>query len=176
MSIVDLYCSVDTFWQHFAPRWEREQVAAGRRRRRRTRLSPSEIMTIVILFQQSGYRTFTGVYTPRVQTQLRAEFPHLVSYSRFVALIPRVLLPLAVYLQTQMGSCTRVSFVDSTALTVCHNARIAPHRPASRLCRRCAPRQDLGGLVLWVQPPPGRQRPDDRRRTAGVLPDARQYR
>ena len=128
MSILDLYCSVDTFWQQFAPLWECEQVAAGRRRRRMTRLSPSEIMTIVILFQQSGYRTFKGFYTQHVQTQLRAEFPQLVSYSRFVALIPRVLLPLAVYLQTQMGSCTGVSFVDSTALAVCHNARIAQHR------------------------------------------------
>src|SRR5579859_1282999 len=129
MSILDLYCSVDTFWQAFEPLWEREVLAAGRRQRKRaTQLSPSEIMTILILFQQSGYRTFKGFYTQHVQTQLRAEFPQLVSYSRFVALIPRVLLPLAVYLQTQMGSCTGVSFVDSTALAVCHNARIAQHR------------------------------------------------
>jgi hypothetical protein len=33
MSILDLFCSVDTFWQQFEPLWEREQVAAGRRRR-----------------------------------------------------------------------------------------------------------------------------------------------
>lgn len=129
MSILDLYCSVDTFWQAFEPLWEREQLAAGRRQRKRaTRLSPSELMTIVILFQQSGYRTFKGFYTHHVQTQLRAEFPHLVSYTRFVALIPRVLLPLAVYLQTQLGTCSGVSFVDSTALSVCKNARIAQHR------------------------------------------------
>ena len=129
MSILDLYCSVDTFWQQFAPLWECEQVAAGRRRRKRaTRLSPSEIMTILILFQQSGYRTFKGFYTQHVQTQLRAEFPQLVSYTRFVALIPRVLLPLAVYLQTQLGTCTGVSFVDSTSLVACHNARIHQHR------------------------------------------------
>jgi hypothetical protein len=129
MSILDLFVSVDTFWQTFAPWWEREQLAAGQRRRKRaTRLSPSELMTILILFQQSGYRTFKGFYTQYVQTQLRAEFPQLVSYSRFVALIPRVLLPLAVYLQTQLGDCTGISFVDSTALAVCHNARIAQHR------------------------------------------------
>ena len=42
MSILDLFCSVDTFWQQFAPRWEREQLAAGTRRRRRaTRLTPA---------------------------------------------------------------------------------------------------------------------------------------
>ena len=96
----------------------------------RTRLSPSEIMTILILFQQSGYRTFKGFYTQYVQTHLRAEFPQLVSYSRFVALIPRVLLPLAVYLHTQMGRCTGISFIDSTSLS---RLQERPHRPASRL-------------------------------------------
>jgi hypothetical protein len=118
---------VDAFWQVFVPVWEREQVAHGRRRRRATRLSPSEIMTILILFQQSGYRTFKGFYLHYVQTQLRAEFPQLVSYPRFVTLIPRVLLPLAVYLHTQRGACTGISFVDSTSLCVCKNARIAQH-------------------------------------------------
>ncbi len=129
MSILDLFCSVDTFWQQFEPFWEREQVAAGTRRRRRTtRLSASEMLTILILFQQSGYRTFKGFYTQYVQTQLRAEFPHLLSYTRFVELMPRLLVPLAVYLHTQLGVCTGVSFIDSTALAVCHNARIAQHR------------------------------------------------
>jgi hypothetical protein len=55
MSRLDLYCSVDAFWQRFAPRWERELLASGQRRRRRaTRLHPAEILTILILFQQSG--------------------------------------------------------------------------------------------------------------------------
>lgn len=57
MSRLDLYCSVDTCWQAFAPWWEREQLASARRQRQRaTRLSPGEIMTILILilFQQSG--------------------------------------------------------------------------------------------------------------------------
>ena len=129
MSILDLYCSVDAFWRVFEPLWEREQLASGQRRRKRaTRLHPSEIMTILILFQQSGYRTFKGFYTQYVQIHLRSEFPHLVSYQRFVELTPRVLLPLAVYLHSQMGRCTGISFVDSTSLTVCHNARIHQHR------------------------------------------------
>lgn len=35
---------------------------------------------------------------------------------------------LLVYLQTQLGHCTGISFVDSTALAVCHNARIRQQR------------------------------------------------
>lgn len=132
MSILDLdalFCSVDAFWRVFEPLWERELLAAGQRRRKRaTRLHPSEIMTIAILFQQSHYRTFKAFYTQYVQVHLRAEFPQLVSYNRFIELLPRIVIPLTVYLHTQCGSCTGVSFIDSTALAVCHNARIHQHR------------------------------------------------
>lgn len=136
MSILELFVSVDSFWQQFEPVWEREQLAAGRRRKRATRLSMSEIMTIVILFQQSGYRTFKAFYTQHVQVTLRAEFPGLVSYNRFVELLPRVIVPLMVYLHTQLGPCTGVSFVDSTSLKVCHNARIHQHRVFQADARR----------------------------------------
>src|SRR5678815_5507156 len=130
MSRLDVYCSLDVFWQRFEPLWEREVLASGQRRRRRaTRLHPAEILTILILFQQSGYRTFQGFYREHVQLHLRHEFPQLVSYTRFVDLMPRFLVPLAVYLQTQRGPCTGISFIDSTfidstSLAACHVARI----------------------------------------------------
>jgi hypothetical protein len=129
MSILDLFCSVDAFWQRFEPQWERELLRSGTRQRRRaTRLHPAEILTILILLQQSGYRTFKGFYTQHVQVHLRQDFPRLLSYSRFVALMPRYLVPLAVYLHLQRGPCTGISFIDSTSLAVCHAARIQQHR------------------------------------------------
>ena len=129
MRILDLYCSVDAFWQRFEPLWERELLRSGARQRRRaTRLHPAEILTILILFQQSGYRTFKGFYTQHVQVHLRQEFPSLLSYARFVALMPRYLVPLAIYLHTQLGQCSGISFIDSTSLAVCHPARISQHR------------------------------------------------
>ena len=97
MTILELFCSVDAFWQWFEPRWERELLRSGARQRRRaTRLHPAEILTILILFQQSGYRTFKIFYTQQVQVHLRQEYPGLLSYSRFVALMPRSLVPLAI--------------------------------------------------------------------------------
>jgi hypothetical protein len=104
-------------------------VASGRHRRRRaTRLHPAEILTILTLFQQSSYRTFKGFYTQHVQMVLRQEFPGLVSYTRFVELMPRFLVPLAIYLHTRRGECSGISFIDSTSLAVCHAARIQQHR------------------------------------------------
>ena len=69
MSILDLFCPVDAFRQQFEPLWKREQLAAGHHRRRATRLYPSEIMTVLILFQQSGYQN------RRLQWVLHAEGP-----------------------------------------------------------------------------------------------------
>ena len=154
MSILDLFCSVDEFWQRFEPMWQRELLAAGQRQRGARPMHPSEIMTILILFQQSQYRTFKAFYTEQVQRQLRGEFPAVGQLHRFVELMPTVLVPLTVYLQTQLGHCTGISFVDSTALAVCHNARIHQHRVFAGRRRAW---QDLGRLVLRLQAAPGRQ-------------------
>lgn len=64
-----------------------------------------------------------------VQVHLRAKFPRLVSYSRFVQLKRRVGVPLFAYLHARcLGACAGISFVDSTSLRVCHNRRIERHR------------------------------------------------
>jgi len=129
MSILELFCSVDDFWQQFAPNWHHDLLTRGQRQRLRpTQMYPSEIMTIVILFHQSHYRTFKAYYTEYVQCHLRGEFPTLVSYARFVELMPTVLVPLVAYLHTRLGRCSGISFIDSTSLAVCHNARIHQHR------------------------------------------------
>ena len=58
----------------------------------------------------------------------RAEFPGLISYNRFVELTPSLLVPLLAYLQQRQGNCTGLSFVDATAIKVCHNKRIPRHK------------------------------------------------
>jgi len=55
-------------------------------------------------------------------------FPRLVSYQRFVELMPLALAPLCGYLRTRFGQCSGISFVDSTSLKVCHNRRIHSHK------------------------------------------------
>ncbi len=84
-------------------------------------------MTILIHFHQSHYRTFKAYYTEHVQVHLSSEFPHLVSYQRFIALLPLMLVPLLAYLQSRYGDCTGISFIDSTSLQVCDPKRISQH-------------------------------------------------
>lgn len=137
MSLLELFCHVDDFCRTFVPPWQQVQLASGTMRRNRARsLSLSEIMTILIWFHCSGYRNFKTYYQDHVQQHWQAEFPALVSYSRFVEFTPSALLPLLAYLRTCLGSCTGVSFLDATALAVCDPHRISQHQVFTGLARR----------------------------------------
>lgn len=137
MSLLELFCHVDDFWQRFRPCWEREMLQGGfRQRRRMGQLSVSEVMTIMIHFHQSRYRHFKAYYTQYVQEHLHREFPRLVSYERFVGLMPGALIPLCAYLVNCYGSGSGVSFIDSTPIAVCHNRRISSHRVFAGIAQR----------------------------------------
>lgn len=137
MSLLNLFCHVDDFCRVFLARWEPALLAHAVQCRRRTRsLSLSEIMTILIHFHQSHYRDFKAFYTRYVQVHLRSEFPGLVSYPRFIEFIPSAVVPLCVYLRHCQGTCTGISFIDSTDLTVCHNRRIAHHKVFAQVAER----------------------------------------
>jgi len=104
------------------------------RRQRAGRLTSSEVMTILIAFHRSDFRTFKHFYLMLME-QHRAEFPDLVSYQRFVELMPSVLALLCAYLQSRFGSCTGIGFIDSTALAVRGNKRIRRNRVFRGLAR-----------------------------------------
>jgi hypothetical protein len=46
------------------------------------------------------------------------------------------LVPLTAYLHTKQGTCTGISFIDSTPLVVCKNPRISSHRVFAGLAQR----------------------------------------
>lgn len=88
-------------------------------------MSQSEIITIMIAFHLSGFRCFKYFYVFYVQKHMLQEFPQTVSYNRFTELMQSNILPLTMFLKTCcMGSCTGISFVDSTPVRVCKNKRI----------------------------------------------------
>ena len=120
-----LFCEVDDFCLIFIPLWNMTLLQHGVIYRvKEPRLSVSEIMTIIIHFHQSHYRDFKTYYLQYVCEYLNAEFPNLVSYNRFIELMPRVLLPLCCYLHFRKGQVTGISFIDSTRIRVCGNKRI----------------------------------------------------
>jgi len=97
VGIIQLFCEVDDFCKWFMVEWEKRQIGEGKKKRLRSpSLSHSEIITIIIFYHQSGYKTFKWFYQRYVCKRMRQEFPKLVSYNRFIELLPDVLMPLAV--------------------------------------------------------------------------------
>lgn len=104
---------------------------------RETTLSKAEIMLIIILFHDSGYRCFKHFYLDYVCKHLRHLFPKVVSYNRFVELEREVAIPLALFIKrVLLGKCTGISFVDSTPIRVCRNQRIHIHRTFKGIAQR----------------------------------------
>ncbi len=85
-------------------------------------------MTIVVAFHSSGYRTFKDFYTRQVLPEWKDAFPNLVSYRRFVELMPWSLMGLMHFLKTRLGTMTGISFIDSTPLEACHPKRAHAHK------------------------------------------------
>ena len=122
--LIETYCDVDDFCQLFIPHWQRILLENGEiKRNRACRLSPAEVMTIIIHFYQSHYRDFKNYYLHSVCRQLKPYFPELLSYTRFFALMPSVVVPMCSYLTSKLGKPTVMQFVDSTKIEVCHIIR-----------------------------------------------------
>ena len=123
-----LYCAVDDFCNAFEATWRSRMITDGEQRRNRSgQLSLSEMLTIMIGFHMSGYRTFKMYYLSLLADH-RQEFPNLIIYSRFIQWMPSLTGPLAAYLMSRFGEITGIAFVDSTALAVCGNKRIRRNR------------------------------------------------
>lgn len=137
MDILPVFCDIDDFCQFFEPLWKKRLLSSGDRHRDRAGwLCLSEVMTIIVLFHTSSYRNFKAYYTEHVMKHYAGAFPRLVSYQRFVELMPQALVPLCGYLHTRKGECSGISFIDSTSLKVCHNRRIHSHKVFAGCARR----------------------------------------
>ncbi|WP_104399763.1 IS982 family transposase [Vibrio penaeicida] len=132
-----IFIDVDDFCQAFLPAWEKRLIASGTKQRNKpSRLSVSEVMTLVISFHQSGFRDFKTYYTQFVCRYLTKEFPTLVSYTRRLKLMQSVLVPLCSYLTHRQAKPTGIAFVDSTKIQVCHNLRIPRHQVFEGIAKR----------------------------------------
>ncbi|MEK7306055.1 MAG: IS982 family transposase [Nitrospirota bacterium] len=129
--LIEIFCKVDDFCKKISSATEQglKQISSKKHRNRKGKLSMSEIITILIFYQLYGAEDFKHFYLNTLKRHYQKDFPDLVSYARFVRLIPRALTPLLLFLKhTRMGINSGISFIDSTALKVCHNKRIFRHK------------------------------------------------
>ncbi len=90
LDLTEVFCDVDDFYKAFQKYSQTLPLLTSLVGEKLciSRLSLSEVMTITIAFHGSGYRTFKEFYTLQVLPHWKRAFPKLVSYNRFVELMP----------------------------------------------------------------------------------------
>jgi len=137
MWLTEMFCKYDDFCNEFESQWNKFLIQSGvNSRTRGGKLKLSERMTIFSSFHQSNYRTFKHFYKGYVEQHLKQYFPNLISYERFVSLMPSMLVPLTVFIYSQKGECTGISYIDSTKLAVCANMRIPRNKVFKDIAKR----------------------------------------
>lgn len=136
MEQVAIFCEVDDFCKVYEEYCMKSLMMEKQKVVPKTGMALSEIITILIMYHLSGYRTFKWYYKNHVMKYQKQDFPTLVSYNRFVEIMEYALVPLILYtIKARFGKCSGISFVDSTPLKVCDSHRIHNHRVFSEYAK-----------------------------------------
>lgn len=140
VNLVEIFYLADESCKNFYQTMAGHQIAEdnGKKTRNKpSKLSDSEVITILIAFHLGEFRNLKHFYINYVQRHMKNYFPETVSYNRFVELQKKALLPMTIILkQLRLGACTGISFVDSTPVRVCKNKRIFNHKVFKGIAQR----------------------------------------
>ena len=137
--VIEIFCMADDFCKFFDAMMAKYTLKPLKKRKyhRSSTMSKAEVMMIIILFHDSGYRCLKHFYLEQVCKHMRHLFPQVVSYNRFVEIQRQVAIPLALFIKkVLLGKCTGISFMDSTPLRVCKNQRIHIHKVFKGIAQR----------------------------------------
>ncbi len=129
--ITEIFVQIDDFTQVFDAEicQLRLESSKSKSRNRKSKLSDSEMMTILICFHLSRIDNFKSYYKMYLSKHYQHLFPDLVSYERFVQSSKKIMVPMMVFLRTNaLGACRGISFIDSTPIRVCHIKREKQHK------------------------------------------------
>src|SRR5690606_25419984 len=111
--LTELFCILDDFCRKFNKSLEKALISDQKYRLKKSALSLCEAMPIVILFHQSGFRVFKYFYCQMIVPFWKSAFPKLLSYTRFIEIMPRCLQALSSFFPPVQGKDTGISIIDS---------------------------------------------------------------
>jgi hypothetical protein len=120
--LVDEFCKIYLNWQ------KHKLISSSDSRVRKGIMSLSEMLTIMIIYHLSPCRQFKYFYLYYLTPKHDKNFPNLLSYNRFIEIMPQLLIPLIVLLHCLSGKKDEIYFIDSTKLQICHNKRTNSNR------------------------------------------------
>lgn len=100
--IIDFFCNLDDFMKEFKTVLTKNSISNTsqvKKRKRNSKMSKSEVITIMVIFHLKSHRNLKHFYLHYVCKHMNHFFPDTVSYNRFLELQKTVIQPLAVYLK-----------------------------------------------------------------------------
>ena len=104
--VTEIYCIADDFFKEYELEVNKKALSLSNPSANTPktcningRMSDAEMITILVLFHSNTFRNFKHFYLFYVCRELKEEFPNLLSYTRFVERMPRVEVPLLLFLK-----------------------------------------------------------------------------
>ena len=121
--ILAIFCYIHDFCKFYDKFQEQNRISNGHSRpTRKCSMHLSELLTIMIMYHTSNSKCFKFFYNIELQLYT-TEFSSLLSYTRFLELIPSLTIPLTMILILLFGQKTGIYIIDSTTIKACHNKR-----------------------------------------------------
>ena len=148
--VTEIFFMADEFHKVFCRLLDKYSLNAPKNTGKRTyhragRLSVPEIMTIMILFHNSGYRCLKHFYLNEVCVNLRHLFPQVVSYNRFVELEKEAVIPLTIFIKKVLfhrddirQTCGRQGVYQQEPLPEALRGRHSAHHKTKEQYERCS--------------------------------------
>jgi len=121
--ITELYSFIDDFCKIYSEYEKQKLLPSLKQRNREHKISLDEQLTIVIMYHSSYAKNFKYFYKTCIEYIHKDDFPNALSYNRFIALMPRLFMPLNILVHTLLGKTTVTYFIDTTPIKVCNNKR-----------------------------------------------------
>ena len=115
--IIEIFCYLDDFMKEFNTILQKNTISDSSTTKKRNikfKMSDSEVITILVIFQLKSYRNHKYFYLNKICNKRQDLSSNSVTYNRFVEFQKRGIQPLAVFMKMNcLGDCTANSFIDS---------------------------------------------------------------
>lgn len=128
--LIKLFCEIDDLQKYYQKFKDKKELTKKRLPTRTTNLTGSEICTILVMYNYSGYKCFEYYYKEFVLKNLESFFPDAPSYETFLGYIPKCnsLILLWLVYSVAQSKRTGLYFVDSKKLEACNIRRVHSHK------------------------------------------------
>ena len=126
MKLTTIFYHVDNFCKEFEKNMHKFAIPGIDCKRKPTSsMKMCDVLTILVYFHYSKKADFKSYYIETILGEHNSAFKPLLSYSRFIEIMPRYIVPIFFFAKTfKIGDCSGISFIDSFSIPVCHNKRI----------------------------------------------------